>query len=109
MPVLTIIFVKNNKEKNVNIVLFFCVGSIIANVASTKIYIFNRVADTFMFLPYIALPILLESFKLKTNRIIIVIGLLLSFCIYFERTIFTNLSINNSGLGINPYASVFER
>ncbi|WP_369309234.1 EpsG family protein [Providencia rettgeri] len=107
IPMLAMIFVRNNKENN--IILLFCVGSIIANVASTKIYIFNRVADTFMFLPYITLPLLLESFKLKTNRIIIIIGLLLSFGIYYERTIFTNLSINNSGLGINPYVSIFDR
>ncbi|MCY9797021.1 EpsG family protein [Citrobacter braakii] len=111
LPAFAIISAKNLVKLNpkTNIVLMLSVAAIVANVASMKIHIFNRVADIFIFLPYILTPLLIRQFSLRANRVILSVLLSLLFLVFFERTIYTNLTKNNSGLGINPYVTIFNR
>lgn len=111
VPILVVIYSREiySLNKNYSIIIYLSVGSILANAASTQIHIFNRLSDIFSFLSFLSVPILLMSIKNVITRYFIVFFIMGLFISLYERTIFTNLSSNNSGLGVTPYTTIFDR
>lgn len=111
IPILVVIYSDKvvSLNKNYSILVYLSVGSILANAASTQIYIFNRLSDVFSFLSFLSVPILLSSITNRLQRKLIIALIVILFISFYERTIFANLSSTHSGLGISPYVTIFDR
>lgn len=95
-------------QPNCNIIILLSIVAICASIASLRIHIFSRVSDLFMFLPLLGVTYLMNSFSKKITKQICACLIFLSMIVLFERTIATNLSENNSGLGVSPYTTIFD-
>lgn len=103
-PLLYIILARH-VDRRYDAVLYLSAGFLVAVMLSTQVHIFNRLVDLLSIAPIVAFSVMYD--KLRKPLWLIVITLLMT--INFQQTIRVNLSSNNSGIGITPYTTLFDK
>lgn len=111
---LPLMFIINAKKilktnQNLNILLWMSVGCVLANVCSMKIHIFNRLADTFLFVNFMVSSYIIASLEKNVIKQLYSMGIIIVFIVFYCRTIQANYNDDLGGIGISPYKTIFYK
>lgn len=107
IPILGILNYKSVRAVNERggFLVNMCGVYLLAYLMATQIHIFNRLVDTFSFVPILML-VQLNEIRNKWKKIWVYVVLVLFF-INFQRS-WLNSRIGEGGIGISPYSTIFD-
>ncbi|EMI2415937.1 TPA: EpsG family protein [Proteus mirabilis] len=106
-PFIILLFTMNRKDKSSNYIFTFMMMYIISIFLSAKIHIFNRIPPIFsVIIPFSVCYV----YNIRTKyKQLIIFSFISIYLFLYEVDINISQSSLNSGLGISPYTTIFEK